>query len=548
MRSLPDSPITTRDSEMVKASLLFITGVTLFLYGMIRLSTEVQQRFSDVRIRDYFQFAVKNPVYGVITGIVTTVLFQSSTATSVLTVGMVSAGLMSFYRSLGIILGADIGTTFTVQLVVWKITDAAPVFIMIGGILWSFGKEKWKSIGEGIFYFGLIFFGLSLVSDATVPLKNSPAFLAFSQEARHPLTGLLIGLLFAFLIHSSAIPISILVIMAQQNMISLDNALPIVYGANIGTAVTALIAGFAANINGKRCALSHFLFKLFGALICLVAMTVFVQILKFITPDVPQQIAYGHLLFNVVIGVVFIFLLKPFSYLIEYLLPGKTDMLPIWPEFLDEKCLPRAQDALECVRKELKRELILAQGMFLKAMNQIRDFKEGIRKDILYVEMVVNNLRNEVGSYLCRIPNDSLSADLSKAFFSYSAIVDDIERIADHAVSLVDLIRQKHERKISFTKWGHQELDEIAALVADNLKDAIALMEERDAKKIRDITEREEKVDQQVKESRERHQERFYKGICHTEAGPIFIELLINLERISDHCQNIADYAEDMNN
>ena len=292
---------------MVKGILLFITGLTLFLYGMLRLSAEVQQRFSDVRIREYFQLAVKNPVYGLITGIATTVLFQSSTATSVLTVGMVSAGLMSFYRSLGIILGADIGTTFTVQLVVWKITDAAPILIMIGGVLWSFGKDKWKPYGSGIFYFGLLFFGLSLVSEAAVPLQNSPAFLHFSQKTTNPVMGLLIGLLFAFVIHSSAIPISILVIMAQQNLIALDNALPIVFGANIGTAVTALMAGLVANVNGKRSALAHFLFKVFGALICLVALTAFIDVLRLLTNDVPQQIAYGHLLFNVVIAGVFIF-------------------------------------------------------------------------------------------------------------------------------------------------------------------------------------------------------------------------------------------------
>lgn len=533
---------------MVKGILLFTTGVALFLYGMIRLSTEVQQQFSNVRIREYFQFAVKNPLYGLITGILTTVLFQSSTATSVLTVGMVSAGLMSFYRSLGIILGADIGTTFTVQLVVWKITDAAPALIMIGGVLWSFGKDKWKSFGEEIFYFGLLFFGLSLVSEATAPLKNSQPFLHFAQETRNPVTGVLIGLLVAFLIQSSAIPISILVIMAQHNLITLDNALPVVFGANIGTAVTALMAGLVANVNGKRSALSHFLFKLFGAIICLSASTIFVQVLRLTTNDVPQQIVYGHLLFNGVIAVVFIFLLKPFSYLVEYLLPGKAEILPIWPEFLDEKCLLRAEDALECVKKELRRELVLAHGMLVKAMDLLKGFKESARKEILYVELVVNNLRREVSSYLCRIPSDSLSADLSRVFFSYSAMADDIEKIADHAVNLANLIKQQYERKISFTKWGHEDLNEIVELVVDNLNDAISLMEKTDEMKIREITEHEEVVDQKVKESRERHQERLYKGVCQVQAGPVFIDMLINLERISDHCQNIADHAEDMKN
>jgi phosphate:Na+ symporter len=459
---------------------------------------------------------------------------------------MVSAGLMSFYRSLGIILGADIGTTFTVQLVVWKITDAAPILIMIGGVLWSFGKDKWKPYGSGIFYFGLLFFGLSLVSEAAVPLQNSPAFLHFSQKTTNPVMGLLIGLLFAFVIHSSAIPISILVIMAQQNLIALDNALPIVFGANIGTAVTALMAGLVANVNGKRSALAHFLFKVFGALICLAALTAFIDVLRLLTTDVPQQIAYGHLLFNVVIAGVFIFLLKPFSYLIEYILPGKADILPIWPEFLDEKCLPQADDALECIRKELRRELVLAQGMFSKTMDLAGKFNEGIRRDVLYVELVVNNLRKEVGSYLCRIHDDSLTADLSRTFFSYSSMVDDIEKIANHVVNLVNLMKQKYEQKLSFSTWGKEELHEIASLVAENIRDSIAIMDERDEQKIRNITEREAMVDQKVKESRERHQERFCTGVCQTKAGPIFIDLLMNLERISDHCQNITDYVEDM--
>jgi phosphate:Na+ symporter len=531
---------------MIKGILLFITGVTLFLYGMLRLSSEVQQRFSDVRIREYFQLAVKNPLYGLITGIVTTIIFQSSTATSVLTVGMVSAGLMSFYRSLGIILGADIGTTFTVQLVVWKITDAAPVLIMFGSLLWATGKEKWKPFGEGIFYFGLLFFGLSLVSEAAVPLQNSPAFLHFSQKTTNPVMGLLIGLLFAFIIHSSAIPISILVIMAQQNLIALDNAMPIVFGANVGTAVTALMAGLVANINGKRSALSHFLFKLFGAAICLVALTPFTDMLRFLTNDVPQQIAYGHLLYNVVIAGVFIFLLKPFSYLIEYILPGKADILPIWPEFLDEKCLPKAEDALECVRKELRRELVLAQGMFVKTVDMIGKFKEGSRKDVLYVELVVNNLRKEVGSYLCRIHDDSLTADLSRTFFSYSSMVDDIEKIANHVVNLVNLMKQKYEEKTSFSVGGREELLGLVSLVAENISDSITLMDGGDENKIRAITEREAMVDQKVKDARDRHQERFCTGICQAKAGPIFIEILMNLERISDHCQNIADYVEDM--
>ncbi|MFB3925982.1 MAG: Na/Pi cotransporter family protein [Syntrophales bacterium] len=529
----------------MKGALFFITGIILFLYGMLKLSNEVQQRFSNVRLREYFRFAVRNPVYGLITGVLSTIFFQSSTATSVLTVGVVSAGLMSFYRSLGIILGADVGTTFTVQLVVWKITDAAPLIIAFAGVLWVLGKGKWKFIGEGAFYFGLIFFGLSLVSDAAAPLKNNPTFVRYLLLAGDPFTGLVVGLVFASIVHSSAVPISILVVLAQHHLIALDNALPAVFGANIGTAVTAILAAFVANVNGKRCALSHFLFKLFGAVICIALLPYFSGVLRMLTADIAQQIAYGHLLFNIVIAAVFIFLLKPFSYLVEYILPGKAEALPLWPEYLDERLLPDPREALECVRKELHRELVVAKTMSSRSFSLVRDFKEGQRRDVVYMELVVDNLRKEVGAYLWKISAGSLSPELSQRLFTYSAMSDDVERIADHAAKIVDLARQKYKRKVRFTHWGHAEFEEIGRLVIENIEDAISLIERRDDEKVGRIIAREDEVDLKIKESRERHLERFHKRICEAEAGPIFIEMLINLERISDHCQNIAEYIRD---
>lgn len=170
---------------MINNILLFITGLTLFLFGMIKLSAGIQKLFG-VRIREYIKFSVKKPLYGLFMGIVATVLFQSSSATTLLTVGIVSAGLISFYHSLGIILGADIGTTLTAQLVVWNFTAISPIFIFLGGILWLLGRERWKPIGEAILYFGLIFFGLSLAAEATLPLKNNQTFVNFFQKNKKP--------------------------------------------------------------------------------------------------------------------------------------------------------------------------------------------------------------------------------------------------------------------------------------------------------------------------------------------------------------------------
>ena len=221
---------------MINGLFLFISGLALFLFGMLKLSTYMQQIFG-ARMRAYIKFSVKNPFYGLFMGIITTILFQSSSATTLLTIGIVSAGLISFFHSLGIILGADIGTTLTVQLVVWKFTSIAPLIIFLGVALLFSTKEKLKQTGESLFYFGLIFFGLQLTADATSPLKENRFFMDIFRHTDNPFIGIVIGTLFTAIVQSSAIPISIVTIMGHQGLITIDNAIAIMRGA----AVTLLL-------------------------------------------------------------------------------------------------------------------------------------------------------------------------------------------------------------------------------------------------------------------------------------------------------------------
>lgn len=522
---------------------LFASGIILFMFGLVRLGHQVQRLFTP-RMRRFITVSIGRPLFGLASGAVATVLFQSSSMITALTIGMVSAGLITLYNSLGIILGADIGTTFTVQLVVWKITSLSPVFIFAGGLMWLISHGRARRAGEGILSFGFILFGLDLMAQAALPLKASSGVTSFFQATRNPFLGLIVGIVFTALVHSSAIPISMLVILAQQGLVHLDGALYIVIGANIGTTITAVLAAAVATVDGKRSAAAHLLFKCAGAALCMILLSPFENLLGRLSSDPAQQIALAHLFFNLIIGILFLPLLGPVASVLQRVIPGKSEPLPLWPEYLDETCLERPGDALLCVKKELERQVGLAQKTFSQSVQLIGSYNRGLARDLNYVEMIIDNLRTEIGHFLWRISNRDFSTYLSEDLFAYTAMVDDIERIADHAVVISHLAKEKDLRRLEFSERGWQEMNEIVSLVGENLADAASLIGWQDRARARLIYEREEWIDRKVKEARERHLERFHRRVCQAEAGPVFLELLINLERISDHCENIAEYVE----
>jgi phosphate:Na+ symporter len=466
----------------MKEILIATSGIILFLIGMVRLSSTMR-KIINIRIKQYIKYAVERPFYGLFAGAVSTVFFQSSSASIALTIGLVSAGLVSFYSSLAIILGADIGTTLTVQFVVWRFTEISPIFISAGGLLWLIGRGKWKLAGEMIFYFGLIFFGLQLVNLAAEPLKRSPAFLNFFAEAKNPLFGIGLGIVVTGIVHASAIPIGILVILAQQDVVLLENALPVIMGANIGTTVTALLVGAVATVSGKRSAISHLVFKCAGVLLFLIFMPYFLVLLKALSSSVAQQIVLGHFLLNLLIVLTFIFFLKPFARLMNKVIPGKDETLPLWPEFLDQNDLSDTQKALGDVQKELQREMVIVQKMFTSSIDLIACPKEGKKRDISYIEMVVNNLRTQIIKFLWQVSARHLSVKLSQKLFAYTAIADAIESIGNHVILITDLLLQKSAKKVKFSKNGEMEIMEIVGLVDRNLDDAMTIIAAPDDQK-----------------------------------------------------------------
>ena len=305
-------------------------------------------------------------------------------------------------------------------------------------------KEYVKyAVERPFFYFGLIFFGLELVSQAVAPLKETPAFVNIFSQTKSPLFGIGLGMVVTAVVQASAIPISILALLAQQDLINLENALPVVMGANIGTTVTALLAGTVANINGKRSAAAQLIFKCTGVLICLMLMPFLMTLLKDLSPSTAQQIALGHLFINLVIVFVFIFLLKPFASLMQKMLPGEEEALPVWPEYINTKDAANPYRALDSVQKELQRQAALVLRMFTETQGLLKDYQEVKRKNVAYVGMVVNNLRAQIMKFLLKVSARQLSAHHSKRLFVYTAMAGDIESMGTHVNALGRLTAQR---------------------------------------------------------------------------------------------------------
>jgi phosphate:Na+ symporter len=397
-----------------------------------------------------------------------------------------------------------------------------------------------------LFYFGLIFFGLDLIRQASSPLKESQAFGQIFTQTKNPLFGLGLGMVVTAVVQASAIPIGILAVLAQQDLILLDNAVPIVLGANIGTTVTALLAGTVANASGKRTAVSHLVFKCAGVFVCILILPFFLDTLKGLSDSVAQQIAWAHFLLNLIIVVLFIFFLRPFSALMKKVLPGVDETLPIWPEYINSKDLVNPVKSLEQVYKELQRQGRLVQIMYSQTIRLMADFDEGRRRDIAYIEMAVKNMRMQIVKFLWRVSGRQLSEPLSKRVFAYTALTSDIQSIGSHIQSMSVLTTQKAGRGIHYSATGEREFQEVAALVGRNLADAVTLLEIYNPEIVRDVLRREDVIDGKVRESLSNHLKRFHLRQCSPEAGPIFVEMMGHLERVSDLCNNVAEYVRDL--
>ncbi|KUK88410.1 MAG: Na/Pi-cotransporter II-related protein [Synergistales bacterium 58_81] len=521
-------------------------GVGLFLFG-IKLMGESLQDLAGDRMRRLISALTSSPVKAVIVGALITALIQSSSATTVMTASFVHAGLMTLKQSVGVIMGAAIGTTITAQLIAFKIQEFALPLIGFGMLFAVFGRSKrQKFIGNCIVGFGLLFVGMQTMENATFFLRDrQDIFLAFQH---HPMLGVLAGTVLTMLVQSSSATVGLTIVMASQGLLTIDSAIPILFGDNIGTTITAVLASVGLNRSARQSALAHVLFKVIGVLLFLAFLGPFRQLVLLTSTDIARQLANAHTIFNVLNTLLFLPFVEPFVRLVRAIVPDDGGAILMGPRFLDRNLISASPiAAVEAVRKELVRMGLLTLDMIRDVRTAFLENDRRMIDQVLQTEKVVNELTREIMSFSTDLMQVSLPPVLSSSLSFYVNGVGDVERIGDHAENLIELYEYKIEHNLTFSDLATKEFEVMMDLSEKAVRLSVEALDTADDMKAKQVLKLEDEIDAMERDLRKRHIDRLNQGVCNPGAGVIFIDILSNLERVGDHANNIALIVKDIN-
>ena len=525
----------------------FLGGLALFLYGM-QLMGDGLQKAAGAKLQKVLELMTGVLVFGVFLGAVVTAVIQSSSATTVMTVGLVNAGLLNLKQAFGIVMGANIGTTMTAQLIAFKLTHYVPLILFVGFMMNILSKRsRGKFIGQVLLGFGILMMGMEFMGKAVMPLRDYPGFVDFIQKfAEYPVLGIGVGIVMTVLIQSSSATIGILIAMATQGLISLEGAIPVLLGDNIGTCITAVLAALRANTTAKRVALAHVMFNLIGSIIFVTFMSWFVKLVLVVSPDgdIARQIANAHTAFNLINTLIFLPFATPFVKFIERMLPDKSEVVSRRPVYLDEKMLKTPSIAMSLAVKEVVRMGNLARKNVRLGMEAINEFDEDKVKYVLEHEPVVDNLETEITKYLTEMSAVPMGNDLSERHTGLLHACNDIERIGDHGKTLAKRARKLFEDEVDFTPEAKEELQVLSQMVLDASGKALEALEKNDKAVAAEAIELCRGVKQFQKEIRKNHITRLNERRCDPVAGFMMLELLINMKRVADHSKNISQLVQ----
>ncbi|WP_199445813.1 Na/Pi cotransporter family protein [Bacillus weihaiensis] len=525
----------------------FIGGLGIFLFGIKYMGDGLQRSAGD-KLRDILDKFTTNPIMGVLAGIIVTILIQSSSGTTVITVGLVSAGFMTLRQAIGVIMGANIGTTVTAFIIGIKISDYALPIIALGAVLLFFFKSKRiHSLGQIVFGFGTLFFGLDLMGEGMKPLRALQAFQDLTVSmSDNPLLGVLVGTIFTVIVQSSSATIGILQELFGQGLVDIKAALPVLFGDNIGTTITAVLASIGASVAARRAALTHVIFNLLGTTIFLIFLplfTIFVQFLQLKLELNPEMtIAFAHGTFNFSNTLIQLPLIGVLAWIVTKLIPGNDSVVEYKPKHLDPIFIEQSSSiALGQAKEE-----VLRMGKFavigLEASSEYqKTFQQKHADTSMQLEDAINNLDRKITDYLILISRSEMSPAESEEHSMLLDTVRDIERIGDHFENVVELVNYQITNKVKLTDSAKNDLEEMFVLTIQTLKDALTSLDDKDTALASKVLKSEEQIDKMERTLRKKHILRINEGTCTGSAGIIFVDIISNLERIGDHSVNIAE-------
>ncbi len=519
-----------------------VGGLGLFLFGMSYMGDALQKAAGN-KMKGILAALTKNKFMGLLVGTLVTGVIQSSSATTVMTVGFVNAGLMNLDQAVGIIMGANIGTTVTAFLVALDITKIATLMVGIGVFVYLAAHEKRvKSIAEVVIGFGILFVGMNLMKNAMEPLQQNPDFMGMLTKFTNPFLGLMVGFLMTAVLQSSSATTGLLIAVSASGGITLDMAYPIVFGQNIGTCVTALLSSIGANKTAKRAAVIHLLFNIVGSVLFMSFMRYPVQwfILKIIPQYVPQQIAAGHILFNVInVMILFPFsdcLVKASKIIVKGDDDGKDNLL----KYIDQRLLATPPIALNQAAKEVMRLGNIVCGQFEMSMEGFLTGNDELSYKVVETEKKVNSLTKMILEYLVRLDKEALTDREKDKLVTLMNCINDFELIGDHAENISELATYKTENSVSFSESAVEELQSMYTLTKDVFHMALNSLVSIDCDDCNKVVENDKEIDFMFKKLRKNHIERLNNHICEPKSGIIFLDIISDLERIGDHSSNIA--------
>ena len=523
-------------------------GLGLFLFGMELMSDSIE-KVAGARLRRILEIFTTNRFMGMIVGIIFTGIIQSSSACTVIVVSFVNSGLMNLYQAAGVILGANIGTTITSQLVSFNLSKIAPLILLVGVVVMMFTKkEKVRKVAEVVVGFGILFVGLSTMSQAMANMKNEPQVVNLLMSLKNPFLATLMGFALTAIIQSSSVTVSIVLLLANQDLLPLPITLYIILGCNIGACATAMLASMTGKKDAKRAALIHLLFNIIGTVIIYIALFVagdqIVELIKSISADNGRFVANAHTL----IKIAQVIMLFPFtSWLVKmtYLIVPGEDQKVGYREsyqlkYIGDKVVFNPATAVVEVIKELERMASLAEENLNRAMNALITLDEEDIEEVYEVEKNINFLNHAITDYLVKINQTTLPIEDLNSLGALFHVVNDIERIGDHAENVADAARQRKEEGVSISKEAQKELGDMLEMVNKIIRYAVEMFAKSDESHMQEIVTLEDQVDEKERELQKKHVERLTKGECSPEAGMIFSDIVSGLERVADHATNIA--------